>query len=289
MVTSCLIDGSMSLWRIWYCQSGTSQLGIPWELRKDIPFSGCCPFTGFNLDLDERTVPLIPENVIPAGRAYLVNLEAMLVAFHESTHLPSHPTPPELLMISTAGKAPSCAALFPGAFPARSRLLTQVPSPMPVPVSALPSSSMGTGGHDLSFRLESAGQPYHLGRGVFDSQFVSSPNLCPVLSTGGRTGAARTVPSAPFSATYTPPSPLPLPGAASTSRASGTRPMTHWLHRILPFRTIWRTSPLTTMLPVKPRSSAGCIQISQHGLLGKAVGYPSIAQLEERKTVMEIM
>jgi hypothetical protein len=88
-------------------------LGIPWEKSKDLPFSSSSSYIGFRWDLDAHTVALTPEKcqkystaitdwllcprhalndvqklygkllhaclVVPAGRSYLTNLEAMLV------------------------------------------------------------------------------------------------------------------------------------------------------------------------------------------------------------------
>lgn len=102
-------------------------LGIPWELAKDILFSPCAPFIGFLWDLSARTIS-IPDKkkekylaailkwearrahtlqevqqlygkllhaslVLPAGRAYLVSLEAMLPTFRDRPHMPR--TPPK--------------------------------------------------------------------------------------------------------------------------------------------------------------------------------------------------
>ena len=88
-------------------------LGIPWEKSKDLPFSTSSSYIGFKWDLQSHTVSLTPEKclkysvaiddwllrsshalndvqklygkllhaclVVPAGRAYLTNLETMLV------------------------------------------------------------------------------------------------------------------------------------------------------------------------------------------------------------------
>ena len=88
-------------------------LGIPWEKSKDLPFSTSSSYIGFKWDLRDHTVSLTPEKrqkysgaiadwllhprhalndvqklygkllhaclVVPAGRSYLTNLEAMLV------------------------------------------------------------------------------------------------------------------------------------------------------------------------------------------------------------------
>jgi len=100
-------------------------MGIPWELAKDIPFCSTPPFTGFIWNLDKRTVDLSTEkrvkylhaiteweskhthtlrevqkiygkllhtaHIIPVGRAYLTNLEAMLAMFNDRPFLPQTP------------------------------------------------------------------------------------------------------------------------------------------------------------------------------------------------------
>lgn len=102
-----------------------TQLGIPWEESKDIPFANSVPFIGFEWDLSERTVA-IPQKkrakylatittwqsqrahtleevqqlygkllhaslVLPAGRAYLTCLETMLGLFNNSPFMPRTP------------------------------------------------------------------------------------------------------------------------------------------------------------------------------------------------------
>ena len=111
----------------------TSQLGIPWQAEKDIPFSHVFPFTGFLWNLKSRTVTIIDtkrekyhraltewkssrvhallevqklygkllhaSSVIPEGRAYLTGLEAMLSLFHDEPFKPRTPprhTPEEI-------------------------------------------------------------------------------------------------------------------------------------------------------------------------------------------------
>lgn len=103
----------------------SSEMGIPWEPAKDIPFCSTPPFTGFIWNLDERTVDLSTEkrvkylhaiaeweskrthtlrevqkiygkllhaaHIIPVGRAYLTNLEAMLAMFNDRPFLPRTP------------------------------------------------------------------------------------------------------------------------------------------------------------------------------------------------------
>lgn len=103
----------------------SAELGIPWQLGKDIPFSSTFPFTGFVWDLAERTVG-VPRRkadkylvaiqvwrssrihtladvqrlygkllhttlVVPAGRAYLVHLEHMLGIFGNNPFMPRTP------------------------------------------------------------------------------------------------------------------------------------------------------------------------------------------------------
>lgn len=103
----------------------SSLLGIPWELSKDRPFSTSPLFTGFVWNLTVRTVDLSTEKrekyiraisdwqskrthslrevqklygkllhaaqIIPAGRAYLTNLEVMLAMFDSRPFLPRTP------------------------------------------------------------------------------------------------------------------------------------------------------------------------------------------------------
>jgi len=100
-------------------------LGIPWEPSKDIPFSPSVTYLGFTWDLDNRTVTLSDSkrtkyiqaiddwrssrthpladvqklygkllhasHVIPAGRAYLTSLEAMLAIFGDTPFKPRTP------------------------------------------------------------------------------------------------------------------------------------------------------------------------------------------------------
>ena len=103
----------------------SQELGIPWEASKDIPFCDCPTFIGFTWDLKERTVSLAePKRVkyvsairdwivcrthtlnevqklhgklthaaqiVPEGRLYLSNLEAMLSIFDDRPFLPRTP------------------------------------------------------------------------------------------------------------------------------------------------------------------------------------------------------
>lgn len=111
----------------------SSRLGIPWQEEKDHPFSSEFPFTGFSWNLETKVVAIPPLKaakylraiedwrrtrthtledvqklygkllhaslVVPAGRAYLTNLEAMLGIFHNNPFLPRTPpsgTPADL-------------------------------------------------------------------------------------------------------------------------------------------------------------------------------------------------
>ena len=101
------------------------QLGIPWESSKDVPFSTSVPYLGLIWDLELRVVTLSESKrskyllaikewnksrthslnevqklhgkllhaalVIPAGRAYLIHLEAMLGIFSDSPFKPRTP------------------------------------------------------------------------------------------------------------------------------------------------------------------------------------------------------
>lgn len=98
------------------------QLGIPWELLKDKPFASITTYIGFDWDVERYQVSLGPAKknkylrateewlagtthtleevqklygkllhaclVVPTGRAYLTELEAMLGIFHNSPFLP---------------------------------------------------------------------------------------------------------------------------------------------------------------------------------------------------------
>ncbi|KDQ18961.1 hypothetical protein BOTBODRAFT_91579, partial [Botryobasidium botryosum FD-172 SS1] len=103
----------------------SEQLGIPWEPSKDIPFSSEPPFIGFAWNIESQTVSIPPGKcqkyrdaiikweaksthnleevrqlygrllhaslVLPAGRAYLTGLEAMLGTFNDRPFMPRHP------------------------------------------------------------------------------------------------------------------------------------------------------------------------------------------------------
>jgi hypothetical protein len=111
-----------------YCDADinalSEKLGIPWETSKTIPFNNSVPYLGFNWDLSLRTVSITTTKrakykaaieewlskpvhtldevqklygkllhvclVIPAGRAYLTNLEAMLGSFNPNLFVPHH-------------------------------------------------------------------------------------------------------------------------------------------------------------------------------------------------------
>lgn len=114
-----------------YCDTDIDHLsdllGIPWESSKTIPFSSTAPYLGFVWNLESRTVSLSEAKkikykdaitdwgkkathtlqeveqlygkllhaslVVPAGRAYLTSLEAMLGTFHDRPFIPR--TPPK--------------------------------------------------------------------------------------------------------------------------------------------------------------------------------------------------
>ncbi|KAK2467297.1 hypothetical protein APHAL10511_000846 [Amanita phalloides] len=103
----------------------STQLGIPWQLSKDIPFAKKIIFIGFEWDLEEKTVTLseskvikyntaIKEwkqkhthtleklqklyrklihasNIFPQGQAYLTSLEAMFPIFGNKPFKPCTP------------------------------------------------------------------------------------------------------------------------------------------------------------------------------------------------------
>ena len=104
----------------------SDKLGIPWETKKDIPFSTVALFIGFSWDLANHTVSL-PESkkvkylqaileweskpkhilddaqklyrkllhachILPARRVYLTNLEAFMGVCHHDS--PFHPCSP---------------------------------------------------------------------------------------------------------------------------------------------------------------------------------------------------
>lgn len=103
----------------------SDELGIPWELSKDVPFAPIVPFIGFHWDVQKRSVSLpqpkkdkylgaihewnksrthtLPELrklygkllhsslIIPEGRAYLTSLEKMMGVFHRNQFVPHTP------------------------------------------------------------------------------------------------------------------------------------------------------------------------------------------------------
>lgn len=116
----------------------SDELGIPWEASKDIQFANEVPFIGFSWDLEARTVTLPDKKkkkyiqaivewessavhdlqeaqklygkllhtclVIPAGRAYLTNLESFMGVFGNNPFMPRHPprgTPHDLFWWKT--------------------------------------------------------------------------------------------------------------------------------------------------------------------------------------------
>ena len=111
-----------------YCDADidhiSTQLGIPWEPTKTIPFSSTVPYLGFDWDLANRTVAVsekkkakyraaitewLPRSmhtleeaqrlygkllhaslVLPAGRAYLTGLESLMASFSGNPFVPHH-------------------------------------------------------------------------------------------------------------------------------------------------------------------------------------------------------
>lgn len=103
----------------------STDLGIPWEASKDIPFSNSPTFIGLTWDITNRTVKLAEHKrtkylnaiaewetcrthslqdvqrlhgklihaaqIFPEGRPYLINLEAMLPIFGDKPFLPRTP------------------------------------------------------------------------------------------------------------------------------------------------------------------------------------------------------
>jgi hypothetical protein len=112
-----------------YCDADidalSGELGIPWERSKTIPFGDSVPYIGFNWNLSSRIVSVTAAKkekykaaieewlsrsthswdevqklygkllhislIVPAGRAYLTNLEAMLGSFTSNPFVPHHP------------------------------------------------------------------------------------------------------------------------------------------------------------------------------------------------------
>jgi hypothetical protein len=119
----------------------SEQLGIPWEKSKDIPFGFSVPFIGFLWDLPSQTVSITNKKkakylvaieewearrthkllhtslIVPQGRAYLTNLEAMLGIFHGSPFLPRTPprhTASDLLWWKEVLRRPVISRSIPG-------------------------------------------------------------------------------------------------------------------------------------------------------------------------------
>lgn len=129
----------------------SSELGIPWEETKDIPFGTEVPFIGFTWNLTNKTVELSKSKkakyleaiilwnskqthtldevrklygkllhtclVIPSGRAYLTSLEAFMGNFHHSPFMPRTPprnTASDLQWWATTLSQPSLLRSIPG-------------------------------------------------------------------------------------------------------------------------------------------------------------------------------
>jgi hypothetical protein len=132
----------------------SNELGIPWETSKDIPFGFEVPFIGFLWNLADSTVSiparkkskyleaiasweLSPTHtleevqklygkllhsslIVPMGRAYLTNLEAMLGIFHNSPfkpRTPPHGTAEDLRWWKLILSLPSVSRPIPGPHP----------------------------------------------------------------------------------------------------------------------------------------------------------------------------
>jgi hypothetical protein len=129
----------------------SAETGTPWEPSKDVPFSPHPPFTGFTWNLDARTVEIPTSKkqkylaaiatwesrprhtlfqvrslygklahaslVVPAGRAYLTELEAMLSLFSDRPlvpHTPPHACAADLRWWSATLQQPSVSRPIPG-------------------------------------------------------------------------------------------------------------------------------------------------------------------------------
>ena len=140
-----------------YCMSDvdeiSKELGIPWELEKDIPFGNEVPYIGFVWNLELRTVSipnakkakylaaifawekerthtlsdtqrlygklLHASQVVPAGRAYLTSLEKFMATFGNSSSVFMPRTPPrntatDLFWWKTALTRPTLSRPIPG-------------------------------------------------------------------------------------------------------------------------------------------------------------------------------
>jgi hypothetical protein len=129
-------------------------LGIPWEASKDVPFGSLVPFIGFAWDLELRSVSVPPKKkekylaaialwekepthvlndvqklfgkllhvslIVPMGRAYLANLEAMLGVFRDSPfkpRTPPHGTADDLLWWTHRLSQPDVSCPIPSPLP----------------------------------------------------------------------------------------------------------------------------------------------------------------------------
>ena len=132
----------------------SDELGIPWEHSKTVPFSNVVPYLGFLWNLTTRTVEVPLEKklkyrsaieewqkkprhtlaevqrlygkllhttlVVPAGRAYLTNLETMLALFNDRPfvpHTPPRDTPHDLIWWSRLLDAETLSRPIPGPTP----------------------------------------------------------------------------------------------------------------------------------------------------------------------------
>ena len=138
-----------------YCMADidffSAEMGTPWELSKDVPFSSSPLFTGFKWNLEERTVEIPASKkekylaaittwesrprhtlievqqlhgkllhaslIVPAGRAYLTELEAMLATFGNRPlvpHTPPHNCAADLRWWSATLQQPIVSRRIPG-------------------------------------------------------------------------------------------------------------------------------------------------------------------------------
>lgn len=169
-------------------------LGIPWELAKDILFSTRAPFIGFLWDLETLQVS-IPEqkkekyleairewekqpahtlletqqlhgkllhasSILPARRAYLVSLKAMLSICNNCPHMPHTPPKKTLQTTSIGGKGTSLNPMSPT--PSQDLLMSSTPwlTQTLAQVLALRSGSM-VGGELGAFTRVEPKQPQH--------------------------------------------------------------------------------------------------------------------------------
>jgi hypothetical protein len=162
----------------------SNELGIPWEHSKTVPFSNVVPYLGFVWNLTARTVEVPLEKkrkyrnaieewqkkprhtlaevqklyskllhttlVVPAGRAYLTNLEAMLALFNNRPFMPYTPprdTPHDLIWWARLLDAETLSRPMPSQAQFPSKIW--MPSRMPVQDSASVSPSARSGGHGV--------------------------------------------------------------------------------------------------------------------------------------------